>query len=405
MKIAKADLETIWSANDWRRRLWWSIVGLAEMSSEHPIAKAIFESSKERLGLSTDEDLGGAIGRFEVFVGKGVTATVEPASNGERVRYQVAIGNAPFLQSHGIVIPDAMDKGASDSLLASSSPKSSNLAGVTRIHIAISNEYAGSLSLSDTLKPTAPAAVMALNKMGITTSLVTGDTLNSAQNIAQLVGITPDQIRASVSPAQKKEIVALLQSQGEVVAMVGDGINDSPALASADIGIALSSGTDIAMDAADIVLMRGEDLLNIPTALCLSRTIFNRIKLNLAWAVIYNVFGLPFAMGIFLPFGGIMLPPMGAGAAMALSSVSVVSSSLLLKWWHRPSWLDVELLEQDIKNGGISLRKGRSRGISGYAMQTWRFGLGLVYGKRERDEGRGQYVPLNTVDSSAQMIE
>lgn len=351
MKIAKADLEQTWSGDDWRRRLWWSILGLAEMSSEHPIAKAIFESSKERLGLSTDEDLAGAVGQFEVFVGKGVTATVEPVSNGERVRYQVAVGNASFLQSQGIVIPDAMDEGVSDSLVASLSSKSSALAGVTRIHVAISCQYAGSLSLSDTLKPTAPAAIMALHKMGITTSLVTGDTVNSAQSIARLVGIAPDHIRASVSPAQKKEIVKELQSQGEMVAMVGDGINDSPALASADIGIALSSGTDIAMDAADIVLMRAEDLLNIPAALCLSRTIFNRIRLNLAWAVVYNVFGLPFAMGIFLPFGGIMLPPMGAGAAMALSSVSVVSSSLLLKWWRRPSWLDVDLLEQDIKKG------------------------------------------------------
>jgi P-type Cu+ transporter len=398
MNIAKAELEPAWSANDWRRRLWWSIVGLAEMSSEHPIAKAIFEASKEQLGLRSDEDLSGAIGKFDVFVGKGITATVEPASNADRARYEVTIGNASFLKSNGITVPTSVEECDDDSVPASSPSKSSALTGVTRIHVAISSQYSGTLSLSDTLKPTAPAAIMALHKMGITTSLVTGDTYSSARNIAELVGIAKDQIRASVSPGQKKDIVAELQWQGDTVAMVGDGINDSPALASADIGIALSSGTDIAMDAADIVLMRAEDLLSIPAALCLSRTIFNRIKLNLAWAVIYNVFGLPFAMGMFLPFGGIMLPPMGAGAAMALSSVSVVSSSLLLKRWRRPGWLDVDFLEQEIKEGRASLGKSRRRGISGYVMRAWSSGLGVF--RKKRDQDRGQYVPLSTVDTS-----
>lgn len=398
MSIAKADLEPTWSANDWRRRLWWSVVGLAEMSSEHPIAKAIFQASKEKVGLRSPEDLHGAVGKFDVFVGKGIMATVEPASAAERTRYDVMIGNAPFLQSNGVTIPKSMEEATDDTVGAEQPSKSSSLTGLTRIHVAISSQYSGTLSLSDTLKPTAPAAIMALHKMGITTSLVTGDTFNSAQNIAQLVGISSNQIRASVSPAQKNDIVTELQSQGETVAMVGDGINDSPALASADIGIALCSGTDIAMDAADIVLMRAEDLLSIPAALCLSRTIFNRIKLNLAWAVIYNVFGLPFAMGIFLPFGGIMLPPMGAGAAMALSSVSVVSSSLLLKRWRRPGWLDVDLLEQEIKNGGAGPKEGKSRGVSGYVKQTWN--SGLAFFGRKRDQERGLYVPLSTVDAS-----
>ncbi len=398
MNIAKADLEPTWSTNDWRRRLWWSIVGLAEMSSEHPIAKAIFDASKEQLGLNSDEDLNGAIGKFEVFVGKGIIATVEPTSTAERARYEVMIGNTSFLQLNGITVPMAMVEATEIAAAAVSPSKSSLPTGATRIHVAISAQYAGTLSLSDTMKPTAPAAVMALHRMGITTSLVTGDTFGSAQSIAELVGIARDQIRASVSPAQKKEIVAELQLHGETVAMVGDGINDSPALASADIGIALSSGTDIAMDAADIVLMRADDLLNIPAALCLSRTIFNRIKLNLAWAVVYNVFGLPFAMGLFLPLGGIMLPPMGAGAAMALSSVSVVSSSLLLKWWHRPAWLDFGLLEQEIEKRGAGLRKDKSRGASGWVRKARSSGLSVF--KRKRDQDRGLYVPLSTVDAS-----
>jgi P-type Cu+ transporter len=397
MNIAKAELEPKWLSNDWRTRLWWSIVGLAEMSSEHPVAKAISEASKEKLGLASDEDLNGAVGKFEVFVGKGITATVEPASSAERTRYEVMVGNASFLRSSGVEVPESMDEDAENNDVVAST-KTSAATWVTRIHIAISSQYSGTLSLSDTLKPTAPAAITALHKMGVSTSLVTGDTYSSAVGVAELVGISKDQIKASVSPAQKKDIVTELQSQGEVVAMVGDGINDSPALASADIGIALSSGTDVAMDAADIVLMRAEDLLSIPAALCLSRTIFNRIKLNLAWAVVYNLFGLPFAMGIFLPFGGIMLPPMGAGAAMALSSVSVVSSSLLLKWWRRPGWLDVELLEQDTMKGIAPVRKRRVGGAFGFVKQAWSFGLGLV--NRTKDEERGQYVPLSTVDVS-----
>ena len=398
MNIANVDLTPNWSTNDERRQLWWSIVGLAEMNSEHPIAKAIFEASKAKLGLSSEEDLNGSLGKFEVFVGKGIMATVEPASGAERARYEVMIGNAPFLQSNGVTVPGSMDEVADSTGATSSRSKSSTPEGLTCIYVAISSKYSGTLSLSDTLKPTAPAAVAALHKMGITTSLVTGDTYASAQSITQLVGIPQDQVRASVSPAQKKDIVAELKRQGETVAMVGDGINDSPALASADIGIALSSGTDIAMEAADIVLMRTDDLLSIPAALCLSRTIFNRIKLNLAWAVIYNLFGLPFAMGVFLPFGGFMLPPMGAGAAMALSSVSVVSSSLLLKRWQSPGWLDVGLLEQEVNHGGSNAENARPRGIFGYLSQNWRSGLSFY--SRKSDRNRGAYLPLSTFEAS-----
>jgi P-type Cu+ transporter len=398
MTVSQVDLESAWSSNDLRRRLWWTIVGLAEMSSEHPVAKAIFQASKEKTGLSSDEDLNGAIGKFEVLVGKGVMAIVEPASTFERARYEVMIGNSSFLRSNGVTVPKSMDEAENGAVGTGIPSKPSSRTGVTRIHVAISSHYSGSLSLSDTLKSTAPAAIAALHRMGIRTSLVTGDTYSSAHGVAQLVGIAKDQVRASVSPAQKKEIVAELQSQGEIVAMVGDGINDSPALASADIGIALSSGTDIAMDAADIVLMRAEDLLSIPAALCLSRTIFNRIKLNLAWAVIYNVLGLPFAMGIFLPFGGFMLPPMGAGAAMALSSVSVVSSSLLLRWWRRPGWLDAGLLEQEILKGGVGLEQQRARGFTGFVSQAWSSGWALI--GRKRGGERGQYVPLSTIEAS-----
>lgn len=147
---------------------------------------------------------------------------------------------------------------------------------------------------------------------------------------------------SKVTPPEKQAIIKSMQLlQSETIVMVGDGINDSPALATADIGIAIGTGTDVAMEAADIVLMRPDALLDVASAIVLSRSIFRRIKINLLWAAIYNLLSIPFAMGLFLPFG-IMLPPMAAGAAMALSSVSVVCSSLLLKNWARPSWTTYE---------------------------------------------------------------
>jgi P-type Cu+ transporter len=398
MNVSSAKIEGRWTSNEWRKRLWWSIVGLAELGSEHPVGRAILGSAREHLSLGIEDSIDGSIGDFEVTVGRGISAEVEPATSAERTRYRVHIGNAKYLRSNGIRIPEDADPDSSVELSTSNASSSKVLpAGVTTIHTAIDSVYAGTLFLSDTLKPTAAAAITALHRMGITTSLVTGDTYATALSIAKAVGIPKSEIHASMSPSEKQSIISSLQSttnprngKTHLVAMVGDGINDSPALATADIGISLSSGTDIAIEAADIVLMQPLDLLSIPASLSLARTIFNRIKLNLMWACVYNVIGLPFAMGVFLPFNGWHLHPMMAGAAMAMSSVSVVGSSLLLRFWKRPRWMSMERLEGAEKGGLLEEVKGSER-------FTGLRGLFDVFGRRTRREDVG-YVPLETVE-------
>ncbi|KAI9875898.1 MAG: hypothetical protein M1830_007815 [Pleopsidium flavum] len=395
MSVAETKLEPLWAANEWRTRLWWTLVGLAEMGSEHPVGKAIVTAAKDALNLGTDGMLDGSIGEFEAQVGKGISALVEPSSSAERQRYRVIIGNGSYLRSHGITIPSSADAENLNTSRSSTSKRPPS--GTTQIFTAIDSTYTGTLSLSDTLKPTAHATILALHRLNITTSLVTGDQLSTALTIASAVGIPRTNIHAAVSPSQKQSIIQSLQSDGATVAMVGDGINDSPALATANIGIALSSGTDVAMEAADIVLMRPDDLLSIPASLALARTIFNRIKLNLIWACLYNVIGLPFAMGVFLPFGGIMLHPMAAGAAMAASSVSVVGSSLLLKFWKRPAWMNVEGLEKGGDSGVVD--KGlRRRGAGWGVLGLGRVGdvVRSVVGRRRREDDG--YVALQNVE-------
>ncbi|KAI4103165.1 MAG: hypothetical protein L6R37_003986 [Teloschistes peruensis] len=354
MSVADVKIEPLWDANDWRRKLWWSLVGLAEMNSEHPVGKAVLYAAKTELAVGSDSMIDGSVGDFEATVGKGVSATVAPASSVEQRRYQLLVGSRSYLKSRSVTIPEAADAVPS-SPTSNRSPKSTQApAATTQIYVAIDKLYVGNLWLSDTIKPSAQATILALNRMNMTTSLVTGDQMPTALAVAEAVGIPRSYVHAGVSPDQKREIIKQLQAQGSKVAMVGDGINDSPALATADVGIALCSGTDVAVEAADIVLMRPEDLLSVAASLSLSRSVFRRIKANLAWACLYNLVGLPFAMGfgLLLP-GGFMMPPLAAGAAMALSSVSVTVSSLHLRLWKRPSWMQVERLEIEGTKGAM----------------------------------------------------
>lgn len=399
MSIPEVQLEQIWEANDWRRKLWWSLVGLAEMGSEHPIGRAILDTAKLKLNIGSEGMIDGSVGDFEATVGKGICAVVEPATSAIPKRYGVHVGNSSYLSSRGIILPaDVVATSPTNSDPGTSKAPPS---GTTQIYVAIDNAYAGVLSLSDTIKPSAAATIIALNHMNITSSLVTGDQYSTAAAVATRVGIPKVNIHAGVSPDQKQKIIQKIQEQGTVVAMVGDGINDSPALATANIGIALSSGTDVAMEAADIVLMRPEDMLSVTASLSLSRTIFNRIKLNLMWACLYNLIGLPFAMGVGLVLPGhIMMPPMAAGAAMAASSVSVVGSSLLLKFWKRPGWMTVEKLEAEGQKSeslkGMSMTN--DRGLTDRFGMRWVEGLTTrIFGVRGKmDDG---YLPLQDIEA------
>jgi len=376
MNVAKMSLVSAWQDIEWRRRLWWHIVGLAEMGSEHPVGKAVLGAAKAELGIDEEATLDGSVGEFKAVVGKGINALVEPAIGNDRTRYRVLLGNVRFLRENNVNVPaEAVDASEQLNAKANSSAKKTS-AGTTNIFVAVDGQYSGHLCLSDTIKEGAAAAIAVLHRMKIKTAIVTGDQRSTAVAVAAAVGIPPENVYAGVSPDQKQAIVQQLQDQGEVVGMVGDGINDSPALATADVGIAMASGTDVAMEAADVVLMRPTELMDIPAALHLARSIFNRIKLNLAWACLYNAIGLPFAMGVFLPFG-LHLHPMAAGAAMACSSVSVVVSSLMLKFWTRPSYMMDPSASTQSRGFGL--------------LDRVKYAVRKLRGRRTQDQG---YVPL-----------
>jgi Cu+-exporting ATPase len=392
MSVAKKVLTSGWANDLDQERLWWTIVGLAEMGSEHPIGKAILLAAKEALGLDSEGTIEGSIGEFKATVGKGIKAQVEPALGPTRPRYTTLIGSTRFLQQNGVDVPEdailASEELNTSALKKSKDSATPSTAGTTNIFIAVNGEYTGHICLADTIKEGAAVAIAALHRMGIKTAIVTGDQRSTALAVAASVGISADDVFAGVSPDEKQAIIKEMQDQGDVMAMVGDGINDSPALATADVGIAMASGTDVAMEAADVVLMRPTDLMDIPAAIHLARTIMKRIKLNLMWSCMYNVLGLPVAMGMFLPLG-IHLHPMMAGMAMACSSVSVTVSSLLLKWWKRPQWMQ-DAASTGRLEGGDGLRWMSGRGLVGWFRET------VVRSRAKKDEG---YVPLENMEA------
>nr|AWF79127.1 Cu-transporting P1B-1 ATPase [Amanita strobiliformis] len=312
------------------RRDLLSMIGTVESRSEHPLAKAVSVYARETLTDVDETAPETNVETFESFTGRGVQAVVTCAGR----KHTIMVGNAAFV----LQTSEYSDALSIPSHLLTYETQETNL-GRTVIYGALVNGDRPlpllAISLSDAPKPSSKYAVKALEAMGIEVNMMTGDSKETAIAIAKQVGIRPECVWANMSPKGKAAMVTeLIERDGAGVAMVGDGINDSPALVAATVGIALSSGTSVAIEAADIVLMRS-DLLDVIAALHLSRKIFSVIKRNLIWACVYNVIGIPLAMGFFLPFG-LYMHPMLAGAAMAFSSVSVVTSSLTLKWWRRP---------------------------------------------------------------------
>jgi len=243
------------------------------------------------------------------MAGHGVRARVEG--------HDIVIGNEKLMNDARIAL---------DELLAEANALADR--GKTAIFVAVDGRAAGLLGIADTLKPNSRAVVAALEQMGLKVFMLTGDEPRAAAAIAQQVGI--EEFFAEVLPGQKADRVKALQARGEIVAMVGDGINDAPALAQADLGIALGTGTDVAMSAAEMTLLSG-DLRGVVTAIALSKQTIRTIKGNLFWAFFYNILGIPIAAGALYPFFGLLLNPMIAAAAMAFSSVFVVTNSLRLR--------------------------------------------------------------------------
>lgn len=288
------------------------VAASAEKPSEHPLAHAIVEESQARhIPLCP-------VSGFRSVPGGGIQATL----SGEAV----LAGNAGYLAQNGVSLA-AMEADAHR--LAED--------GKTPLFFAESGRLLGCVAVADVVKPDSAKAIAALRRMGRRVALLTGDNQRTANAIARQIGV--DQVIAQVLPQDKAKCVAQLQQQGQRVAMVGDGVNDAPALAQADVGLAIGAGTDIAIESADVVLMKSS-LLDIPAAMDLSRAVLRNIKQNLFWAFFYNSIGIPVAAGVLYPALHLTLNPMLAAAAMSLSSVCVVSNALRLRGWKPPVFTD-----------------------------------------------------------------
>ncbi|TYH94619.1 hypothetical protein ES332_A12G052000v1 [Gossypium tomentosum] len=326
----KAKVTTVKVFSEMDRGEFLTLVASAEASSEHPLAKAIVEYARhfhffDENSLTEDAQYSSKespisawlldVAEFSAVPGRGIQCFID----GKRV----LVGNRKLLTESGVSISAYVEQFVVD--LEESAR--------TGILAAYDGNVIGVLGVADPLKREAAVVVQGLQKMGVRPVMVTGDNWRTAQAVAREVGIR--DVRAEVMPAGKAEVVRSFQKDGSIVAMVGDGINDSPALAAADVGMAIGAGTDIAIEAADYVLMRN-NLEDVITAIDLSRKTFSRIRWNYVFAMAYNVVAIPIAAGVLYPSLGIKLPPWAAGACMALSSVSVVCSSLLLRRYKKP---------------------------------------------------------------------
>jgi Cu+-exporting ATPase len=276
----------------------------AERQSEHPLASAIVEAARARSIPLTDLE------KFSSTTGGGVIAVI----NGS----QIIVGQPAFLRGNGVADLENLETQARDF----------QMEGQTVIFVAINGRAAGIMAISDPIKESSQGALAELRRLGLKVIMLTGDNERTAQAVAKKLGL--DRVEAGVAPRDKHERVGSLRRDGAIVAMAGDGINDAPALAAADVGIAMGTGTDVAMESAGITLVKG-DLNGIVHAIRLSRAVMRNIRQNLFFAFFYNALGMPIAAGLFYPFFGILLSPIIAGAAMSLSSVSVIANALRLQ--------------------------------------------------------------------------
>ena len=289
------------------------LAATVESGTRHPLALAIQQQAQQQaIALLPAQD-------FLTVPGFGVAAMVQCTDDGNQSPQRVLLGTADWLMQNEIAIAQSIQAQA----------KTLAAAGKTVVYVALAGTVVGLIAVADVLRSDAIATVTKLRQMGLTIKMLTGDQSDTAIAIAQLLDISPADTLANIRPDGKADAIAQLQAQGCTVAMVGDGINDAPALAQADVGIALHSGTDVATETAGIILMR-DRLLDVVEAIHLSRATFNKIRQNLFWAFAYNLIGIPLAAGLLLPSYGVLLSPAAAGAMMAFSSVSVVTNSLLL---------------------------------------------------------------------------
>jgi len=377
----------------------------AQVPFDHHLA-AVSDPPARHLDAERQEILGDAgidysdctIDSFESVTGAGVKAIISfsnPASAPQR-KYAVFIGNARFASQR--------DDAHLPTQLTTFQEQESAL-GRSVIYVSIASSPTATptpvlaISLWDNPKPSSVQAITAFKSMGIEVFMMTGDNKLTALAIAKRVGIEAGNVWADMSPKGKASVIAEMIEREDGVAMVGDGINDSPALVAASVGIALSSGTTVAIEAADIVLMRS-DLLDVVAALHLSRKIFSTIKRNLIWACMYNILGIPFAMRFFLPLGW-SLHPMMAGAAMAFSSVSVVSSSLMLKWWKRPKE-SILVEDRDGSFSALPTAPTTSSAFGGFRFSSgvtvWESIRGVFAGKRTSDGYTA--LPMESIHSA-----
>ncbi|XP_059481574.1 copper-transporting ATPase 1 isoform X3 [Neocloeon triangulifer] len=422
-----------------------ALLGTSEASSEHPIASAVVKYVKDVVGLEAHP---GSAENFQAVPGCGLKCTVtkietlvelanksegvinfhnHTKSGGSQIEiagvmieevpweigapektakglqqllniddhptqmqgpFEVLVGNREWMRRNAVDVPMEADLRMVDE----------EEKGNTAVLFAVNGRLAAMVSVADRVKPEAHLAVYTLKKMGLEVILLTGDNRKTAATVAREAGIT--RVFAEVLPSHKVAKIQKLQEQGMRVAMVGDGVNDSPALAQADVGIAISSGTDVAVEAADVVLMRN-DLLDVIGCLDLSRKTVRRIRLNFMFASMYNVIGIPIAAGVFSPFG-FLLQPWMASAAMALSSVSVVASSLLLKTYKKPTRGTLTTPEyqaavarsRELPEDSISLHRGlddKDKSTLAFARSTSST-IGRLLGRGSRTEGKGRLL-------------